>query len=158
MSNIKNPALAPLGMQKINWVREFMPVLSSVEQRFIKEQPFAGLRITVSVHAEAKTAYLAMVLRSGGAEVFVTTNDGSYGSKGFVTDAMKGLDYDYVFTCGPMPMLKAVYSACEDGQFSFEERMACGIGACMACSCESKYGAKRICKDGPVLFREEIIW
>ena len=72
MSNIKNPALAPLGMQKINWVREFMPVLSSVEQRFIKEQPFAGLRITVSVHAEAKTAYLAMVLRSGGAEVFVT--------------------------------------------------------------------------------------
>ena len=72
MSNIKNPELAPQGMQKINWVREFMPVLSHVEQRFVKEQPFAGLRITVSVHAEAKTAYLAMVLRSGGAEVFVT--------------------------------------------------------------------------------------
>lgn len=93
-----------------------------------------------------------------GLKVYVTTNDGSQGIKGFVTEAMKNLDYDYVFTCGPVPMLRAVYDMSADGQFSFEERMACGFGACMCCTCESKYGAKRICKDGPVLFREEIIW
>ena len=64
----------------------------------------------------------------------------------------------YVCACGPEPMLKAVYGACADGQFSFEERMGCGFGACMGCSCETKYGSKRICKDGPVLRREEIVW
>ena len=88
----------------------------------------------------------------------ITTADGSVGTKGFVTDAMKNLDFDYVYTCGPEPMLKAVYDMAPDGQFSFEARMACGFGACMGCSCETKYGAKRICKDGPVLYKEEIIW
>jgi len=94
-----------------------------------------------------------------GAEVFVTTVDGSYGIKGFVTDAMKDIDYSYIFTCGPEPMLKAIYSASKtSGQFSFEERMGCGFGACMGCSCKTVTGYKRICKDGPVLTKEEILW
>ncbi len=94
-----------------------------------------------------------------GAEVTVTTADGSYGVKGFVTDAMKEIDYTYFFTCGPMPMFKAIEAtAVTSGQYSFEERMGCGFGACMGCSCKTKYGNKRICKDGPVLEREEIIW
>ena len=94
-----------------------------------------------------------------GAEVKVTTVDGSYGIKGFVTDALKETEYTYFFTCGPMPMFKAIEStAITSGQYSFEERMGCGFGACMGCSCKTKYGNKRICKDGPVLEREEIIW
>lgn len=94
-----------------------------------------------------------------GCNTLVTTADGSYGIKGFVTDAMTDLDYDYFYTCGPLPMFKAVYnSTSTSGQFSFEERMGCGFGACMGCSCKTKYGNKRICKDGPVLVKEEIIW
>ena len=94
-----------------------------------------------------------------GAEVLVTTVDGSYGIKGFVTDAMDKVDYTYFYTCGPEPMLKAIYNkSITSGQFSFEERMGCGFGACMGCSCETKYGNKRICRDGPVLVKEEIIW
>lgn len=93
-----------------------------------------------------------------GIDVLVTTVDGSYGVKGFVTDAFPD-DYDYFYTCGPMPMFKAVNEkAVTSGQFSFEERMGCGFGACMGCSCKTKYGSKRICKDGPVLVKEEIIW
>ena len=94
-----------------------------------------------------------------GCKTIITTVDGSYGVKGFVTDAMSDLDYDYFYTCGPMPMFKAVNSVSKtSGQFSFEERMGCGFGACMGCSCKTKYGYKRICKDGPVLEKEEIIW
>ena len=94
-----------------------------------------------------------------GAKVIVTTVDGSYGTRGFVTDAMGEVDYTYFYTCGPEPMLKAVYDKSETGgQFSFEERMGCGFGACMGCSCKTKYGNKRICRDGPVLVKEEIIW
>ena len=94
-----------------------------------------------------------------GAKVIVTTADGSYGVKGLVTDAMKELSYTHVFCCGPEPMLRAVYKKCKtSGQFSFEERMGCGFGACMGCSCKTITGSKRICKDGPVLFREEILW
>ncbi|MBQ2942133.1 MAG: dihydroorotate dehydrogenase electron transfer subunit [Clostridia bacterium] len=94
-----------------------------------------------------------------GAEVFVTTVDGSYGIKGFVTDAIAGIDYSYFYTCGPEPMLKAIYKATDvSGQFSFEERMGCGFGACMGCSCKTVTGYKRICKDGPVLKKEEILW
>ena len=94
-----------------------------------------------------------------GAKVIVATADGSEGVKGFVTDAMDGVDYTYFYTCGPEPMLKAVYNkSATSGQFSFEERMGCGFGACMGCSCETKYGNKRICRDGPVLVKEEIIW
>ena len=94
-----------------------------------------------------------------GCDVTVTTVDGTYGVKGFVTDAMKGIEYTYFYTCGPEPMLKAIYNAsATSGQFSFEERMGCGFGACMGCSCKTLYGNKRICKDGPVLVKEEIIW
>ena len=94
-----------------------------------------------------------------GVRVLVTTNDGSYGIPGFVTDAMKTLDYTYFYTCGPEPMLKAIYNESKtEGQLSFEERMGCGFGACMGCSCKTKYGNKRICRDGPVLVKEEVIW
>ena len=94
-----------------------------------------------------------------GASVTVTTVDGSYGVKGFVTDALKDMNYTYTYCCGPEPMLKAVYNtSVTSGQYSFEERMGCGFGACMGCSCKTLYGNKRICKDGPVLVKEEIIW
>lgn len=93
-----------------------------------------------------------------GCDVRVTTADGSYGIKGFVTDALPD-EYDYFYTCGPLAMFRAVYDKTyTSGQFSFEERMGCGFGACMGCSCKTKYGSKRICKDGPVLEKEEIIW
>ena len=93
-----------------------------------------------------------------GIETIVTTVDGSHGVKGFVTNALPE-NYDYFCTCGPEPMLKAIYNATTtSGLLSFEERMGCGFGACMGCSCETKYGNKRICKDGPVLEKEEIIW
>ncbi len=94
-----------------------------------------------------------------GAKVVVTTVDGSFGIKGFVTDALDDIDYSYFYTCGPEPMLKAIYNkTTTSGELSFEERMGCGFGACMGCSCKTKYGNKRICKDGPVLVKEEIIW
>ena len=94
-----------------------------------------------------------------GAEVIVTTVDGSYGMKGFVTDAMKNVDYTYFYTCGPEPMLKAVYkTSVTSGQMSFEKRMGCGFGACMGCSCKTITGYKRICKEGPVMRKEEILW
>ena len=95
-----------------------------------------------------------------GAEVYISTVDGSVGTKGFVTDVIKEISgYTYFYTCGPLPMLKAVYDCTvTSGELSFEERMGCGFGACMGCSCETKYGNKRICKDGPVLIKEEIIW
>lgn len=98
--------------------------------------------------------------RKLGAQVTVTTADGTRGVKGFVTDALKIYGYySYTFSCGPEPMLKAVYDKTEtDGQYSFEERMGCGFGACMGCSCKTKYGYKRICRDGPVLEKGEIIW
>ena len=94
-----------------------------------------------------------------GCNVYVTTVDGSYGIKGFVTDALKDVEYSHFFTCGPEPMLKAVYRATNTpGQMSFEERMGCGFGACMGCSCKTLTGYKRICKDGPVMWKEEIKW
>ena len=93
-----------------------------------------------------------------GCDVTVTTVDGSYGKKGFVTDALPE-NYTYFYTCGPEPMLKAVYRATStSGQMSFEERMGCGFGACMGCSCKTLTGYKRICKEGPVMKKEEILW
>ncbi|MBO5717354.1 MAG: dihydroorotate dehydrogenase electron transfer subunit [Alistipes sp.] len=96
-----------------------------------------------------------------GVDVYCSTADGSVGTKGFVTDAIRenSVEFDYLYTCGPLPMLKALYAATEvDGEYSFEERMGCGFGACMGCTCKTKYGNKRICKDGPVLKRDEIVW
>ena len=95
-----------------------------------------------------------------GAEVHIATANGTYGKKGFVTDVIKELSgYDYFYACGPIPMFRAMEEVVvTDGQYSFEERMGCGFGACMGCSCETKYGNKRICRDGPVLDRGEVIW
>ena len=96
--------------------------------------------------------------RALGMDVTIATADGSRGKKGFVTDVLPER-YSYFYTCGPEPMLKAVYRAAKtSGQFSFEERMGCGFGACMGCSCKTVTGYKRICKDGPVLLKEEILW
>ena len=94
-----------------------------------------------------------------GVDVTVTTVDGSYGTKGFVTDALQNMEYTYFYTCGPEPMLKAIYKASvTSGQMSFEKRMGCGFGACMGCSCKTITGYKRICKEGPVMRKEEILW
>jgi len=97
--------------------------------------------------------------RALGADVTVATVDGTYGMKGFVTDALKDMEYSYFYACGPEPMLKAVYkTSVTSGQMSFEKRMGCGFGACMGCSCKTLTGYKRICKEGPVMRKEEILW
>ena len=120
----------------------------------------AGRAVTVILGFNtASEIFYLREFQALGAEVRVTTVDGSFGTKGFVTDALDGIPYTYFYACGPEPMLKAVYDRTEtSGQLSFEERMGCGFGACMGCSCETKYGAKRICRDGPVLEKEEVIW
>ena len=108
---------------------------------------------------KAEKIFYEEQFRALGIKTIIATADGSVGVKGFVTDAMEGLDYTYTYACGPEPMLKAVYNrAATSGEYSFEERMGCGFGACMGCTCETKYGNKRICKDGPVLTKEEIVW
>ena len=124
-----------------------------------------GKTVTVILGFNTKSEiFYAEEFRALGCEVYVTTVDGSAGIKGFVTDAIRAIEaegksYSYFYTCGPEPMLKAIYNATTvSGQFSFEERMGCGFGACMGCSCKTLYGNKRICKDGPVLVKEEIIW
>ena len=106
----------------------------------------------------ASEAFYEAEFAALGCRVIVTTVDGSKGVKGFVTDALPA-DYTYVYTCGPEPMLKAVWrTITTSGQFSFEERMGCGFGACMGCSCQTLTGNKRICREGPVLEKEEIRW
>ena len=125
-----------------------------------KELIAAGKKVSVILGFNTKNEiFYEDEFRALGADVYVTTVDGSYGIKGFVTNAMESLSYSYFYTCGPEPMLRAIYNASStSGQFSFEERMGCGFGACMGCSCKTLYGNKRICKDGPVLQKEEIIW
>ena len=117
-----------------------------------------GVKPTVILGFNTKSEiFYEKKFKALGATVYVTTADGSYGEKGFVTDIMKDLDYTYFYTCGPMPMFKAIEKIAKgSGEFSFEERMGCGFGACMGCSCGTKYGNERICKDGPDLRREEI--
>lgn len=120
----------------------------------------AGCKVTavLGFNTESEIFYVDE-FRALGAEVIVATVDGSAGVKGFVTDGLAGLDYSYFYTCGPEPMLKAVYRATRgEGQLSFEKRMGCGFGACMGCSCRTITGNKRICKEGPVLRKEEIRW
>ncbi len=107
----------------------------------------------------AAEVFYAEEFRALGCSVTVATADGSAGVKGFVTDALAGLDFDYFYACGPLPMLRALSQAAAcDGQLSFEERMGCGFGACMGCSCKTLTGSKRICKEGPVLMKNEILW
>lgn len=125
-----------------------------------KELSFKGANpIVVMGFNTADEVFLEDDFKSRGFETYVTTVDGSYGIKGFVTDAISDLEYTYYYTCGPEPMLKALYGATKtSGQLSFEERMGCGFGACMGCSCKTITGNKRICKEGPVLKKEEILW
>ena len=109
--------------------------------------------------ATAEQAVYEEKFKALGCAVTLCTEDGSRGRKGYVTQAMQGLDYSYFYTGGPEAMFKAVNDcAVTSGQFSFEQRMGCGFGACMGCSCETLYGVKRICKEGPVLRKEEIKW
>ena len=118
-----------------------------------------GKKVTVILGFNTQSeVFYEKEFASLGTNVKITTVDGSYGIKGFVTNGIEQ-GYSYFYTCGPEPMLKAVYNATNtSGEFSFEERMGCGFGACMGCSCKTLYGNKRICKDGPVLKKEEIIW
>ena len=121
----------------------------------------AGVRVTVVCgFASASDVFYEKEFADLGATVRIATADGSYGTKGFVTDVIKDIEgYSYFYSCGPIPMFKAMESVVTtSGQYSFEERMGCGFGACMGCSCETKYGNKRICRDGPVLEREEVVW
>ena len=138
-----------------------VPPLYMLAKKLLRE----GKTVTVVLGFNTKSEiFYAEEFRALGCEVYVTTVDGSAGIKGFVTDAIRAIEaegkgYSYFYTCGPEPMLKAIYNATTvSGQFSFEERMGCGFGACMGCSCKTLYGNKRICKDGPVLVKEEIIW
>ncbi len=119
-----------------------------------------GKEVTVILGFNTKAEiFYEEAFKALGAKVIVTTVDGSYGVKGFVTTAMEGLSYTHFCCCGPEPMLKAVYKASTtSGQMSFEERMGCGFGACMGCSCKTLTGYKRICKEGPVMKKEEILW
>ncbi len=126
-----------------------------------KELCDAGKQVSVVLgFRSAGDVFYAEEFAALGARVYITTEDGSVGTKGFVTDAFPLVgDYTYTYCCGPEPMLRAVYNhTVTSGQYSFEERMGCGFGACMGCSCKTLYGNKRICKDGPVLVKEEIIW
>jgi dihydroorotate dehydrogenase electron transfer subunit len=125
-----------------------------------KELISLGKKVSVILGFNTKAEiFYEQEFKKLGASVVVTTVDGSYGVKGFVTDAMIDIDYTYFYTCGPEPMLKAVYNASvTDGEMSFEERMGCGFGACMGCSCKTITGNKRICKEGPGLKKGEVIW
>jgi len=122
----------------------------------------AGMHPTVTLgYRSAKDVYYLEEFAKLGCRLLVATEDGSMGTRGFVTDCIKAVpECDYVLTCGPLPMLKAVHSLpqLKDGQFSFEARMGCGFGACMGCTVPTKDGYKRVCKDGPILYKEEIVW
>ncbi len=130
--------------------------------RLAKDLIAKGRKVSVVLgFNKAEEVFYADEFKALGADVYVSTADGSMGVKGFVTDAIReeNIDFDYFYSCGPLPMLKALCGCCEqDGELSFEERMGCGFGACMGCSCKTLTGNKRICKDGPVMKRGEIIW
>lgn len=135
-----------------------VPPMYGLAKSILSADPSCRVQVVLGFNSQEEIFY-AEEFRQLGAEVHIATADGSVGTKGFVTDVLKDLDYTYFYTCGPMPMFRAIESiASTSGQYSFEERMGCGFGACMGCSCKTKYGNKRICKDGPVLEREEIIW
>ena len=133
-----------------------VPPMYLLAKRLIAE----GKKVSVILGFNtANEVFYEAEFKALGADVTVTTVDGSYGVKGFVTDALQTVDYTYFYTCGPEPMLKAVYRASKtSGQMSFEKRMGCGFGACMGCSCKTITGYKRICKEGPVMRKEEILW
>ena len=108
---------------------------------------------------KASEIFLADEFRNLGVAVHIATADGSVGTRGFVTDVLKALPYSYFYACGPLPMFKAMEKVVSTaGQYSMEERMGCGFGACMGCSIQTRSGAKRVCKDGPVFPREEVFF
>lgn len=119
-----------------------------------------GKNVTVVLGFNSKDdVFYENEFRALGADVHIATADGTYGTKGFVTDVIKNLQYTFFYTCGPEPMFRAMHKIMKTpGQYSFEERMGCGFGACMGCSCKTLTGNKRICKEGPVMESEEIIW
>ncbi len=133
-----------------------VPPLYKLAKQLIKE----GKRVSVILGFNtAKEVFYADEFKALGADVYVATVDGTLGTRGFVTDCLDMIDYSYFYTCGPEPMLKALYSRSKtSGQLSFEERMGCGFGACMGCSCKTVTGNKRICKEGPVFLKEDILW
>ena len=133
-----------------------VPPMYNLAKKLIAE----GKKVSVILGFNTKSEiFYEEEFKKLGCDVTVTTVDGSYGMKGFVTTALEAMDYSYFYTCGPEPMLKAVYRASvTSGQMSFEERMGCGFGACMGCSCKTLTGYKRICKEGPVMQKEEIVW
>ena len=133
-----------------------VPPMYNLAKKLIAE----GKKVSVILGFNTKSEiFYEEAFKNLGCHVTVTTVDGSYGMKGFVTTALEAMDYSYFYTCGPEPMLKAVYRASvTSGQMSFEERMGCGFGACMGCSCKTLTGYKRICKEGPVMKKEEILW
>lgn len=141
----KNPVLAGGGAG--------VPPLYGLARKLVEsgQHPYAALGFNTR-----EDVFYEEEFRALGIPVNVTTVDGSYGQRGFVTDILG--DHHYAFCCGPEPMLRAVHSRVQDGQFSFEARMGCGFGVCMGCSKKTKYGYKRICKDGPILSWEEIVW
>ena len=128
--------------------------------KLAKELKKQGKKVSVILGFYSKEEiYFVKEFKEIADRVLVCTADGTYGVKGFVTDALCDVDYDYFFTCGPEPMFRALEKTVKtSGQFSFEQRMGCGFGACMGCTCKTLTGNKRICREGPVLFREEIIW
>ena len=133
-----------------------VPPMYNLAKKLISE----GKKISVILGFNSKDdVFGEEEFKALGAKVYVATADGSYGTRGFVTDVLATLDYTYFFTCGPEPMFRAIDKIAQtSGQYSFEERMGCGFGACMGCSCKTLTGNKRICKEGPIMYREEIIW
>ncbi len=133
-----------------------VPPMYNLAKKLIAE----GKTVTVILGFNTKSeVFYEEEFAALGCRVIVTTADGSYGVKGFATTPLAELTYTYFYTCGPEPMLKAVHKATvTSGEMSFEERMGCGFGACMGCSCKTLTGYKRICKEGPVMKKEEILW
>ena len=135
-----------------------IPPMYNLAKRLLAENPARKVQVVLGFNTRDEMFYVDE-FRALGCDVIIATADGSQGIKGFVTDAIADLDYSYFYTCGPEPMLRALHKTTKtNGQMSFEERMGCGFGACMGCSCKTLTGYKRICKDGPVLRKEEVLW
>ena len=131
-----------------------VPPMYNLCKKLIAEGKQAQVVLGFNTSAEI---FLAEEFKALGAQVYVATADGSVGTKGFVTDVIKTLSYTYFYSCGPMPMFRAMEQVMTtSGQYSFEERMGCGFGACMGCTIQTNAGYKRVCKDGPVFAREEV--
>lgn len=130
-----------------------VPPMYDVAKRLIS----SGVKVTAILgFATRDAAFYIDEFKALGCDVIVTTDDGTLGLHGFVTDGLKTTNCDYYFACGPQPMLKSIHRTKLNGQLSFEERMGCGFGACMGCSCHTLVGDKRVCLDGPVFKSTEV--